>query len=142
MKYKCVSCKSDNTVDHGMIDNDTYYIECKDCGFQFTVKELTGEQGIPLPNINRFRGIVEKTVKCAIHEFLAMQSPAMTNSAINEEIRHHGTIPIEAAIQSMKKRMKPWLASVLADNHGFDMDPAAPETPGFEGSADDYIENW
>lgn len=93
-------------------------------------------------NITKFRDMVERTVEQAIRDFIRTQYPRMPVNQVNAAIREHGKEAIDTAITDMKKRINPWLAGVLADAHGFDLDPAMNETEGFYSQATRFIEEW
>ena len=54
MKYSCVNCKSNNTTNYGIVDNDAEQIECKDCGCKFTIKELADKHNNPNPKRSQY----------------------------------------------------------------------------------------
>ena len=81
-------------------------------------------------NLNR---IIEKTIGEIDYERTSECTGAPPNSDVSKEL-------VQKYAQILKTRLMPWLASVLADNHGFDLDPAAPETKGFEDGAARYID--
>lgn len=88
----------------------------------------------------RLNEIVKITIEDAIWQYLRSVNPKRTLADINEEIREHSTAPIMNAMRNMRLRLQPWLAKILADSQGFEIDPAAPETKGFVESAERYLE--